>query len=92
MNLNPYGYERDDATVRCSCKCHGTVVLGTFDELKAFLNCPPRFDSSLAWAESCSNCEQSHWLAATVHDEIEHLGSSGDENLAVYLINHPRNK
>ena len=78
---------------RCPCRCHGVVIidpLSAIADFKAYLNSPPRYDSSLAWAESCAKCETSHWLATTVHDEIVQIEANEKENLAVYYITHPR--
>jgi len=78
---------------RCNCRCHGVVIVDPESPgaaFNAYLNSPPRYDSSFAWAEACRKCEFEHWVAAGVHDHVTAMEADERENLNIYYITHPR--
>lgn len=75
----------------CYCRCHGIALMNaTTGTVTAFLNVPPRFDNPMAHAEACSRCEFSHWVAATVTDQVTQLEATENENLSIFNIHHKR--
>jgi len=69
----------------CRCACHGTIELHPDGSWRSYINCPPRLDNAMGYAESCQKCEVEHWIATAVHDQLASGESDITETANAYL-------
>jgi hypothetical protein len=80
--------DEDIGPAFCRCFCHGTVELLPDGGWRSFINCPPRLDNAMGWAESCDKCSVEHWIAAEVHNQVTALEADEREDANAYIAHY----